>query len=233
MVEQQGYNVILPTWINSWLWPFNWIGLVIYFGTYVVRWGWSAVYLWHNLYWVLVIYLFHQFFFLFILDGWGWFEMDPFYEIIAPRDKVGNYEIVDKWVEENTWTLAMTIQVVENELGVRFDPSNTNHIAKLRDYTWPYIYEQMNIHNALTLNPGIMFTNTFWIILCPSMYVDEEGYALDGYPQMLAQSNELSKMYWGDYSWLEKPKRRDLKLDAFTFFGTWINNLWGACVYYF
>lgn len=40
------------------------------------------------------------------------------------------------------------------------------------------------------------------------MYVDDEGYALDGYPLMLAKNYELSKMYQGDYSWMADPKNR-------------------------
>lgn len=69
--------------------------------------------------------------------------------------------------------------------------------------------------------------NTFLIMICPSLYVDEDGYALDGYPMIMAKSLELSKMYWGDYSWLENPKSRELSLDMFSFWLISFNVSWG------
>ena len=93
----------------------------------------------------------------------------------------------------------------------------------MKDYTWGYIWEQMNILNMEINTSWLM--NTFWMFLCPTMYVDEEGYAKDGYPLMLAKSHELSKMYVGDYSWIKDPKSKKVKLEWTTFFYT-LYNLW-------
>lgn len=102
-------------------------------------------------------------------------------------------------------------------------------MQKLKDFTWPYVFEQMNLVNYTS---WVLWTsNTFWFLFCPQMYVDSDGYALDGYPLMIAKSAELSKMYWGDYSWLEDPYNRKIKLDLFSFFGIVINIMWGALVY--
>ena len=39
-------------------------------------------------------------------------------------------------------------------------------------------------------------------------------------------------MYWGDYSWLEDPKSRELKLDVFSFWAIYFNVNWGWCSYF-
>ena len=49
--------------------------------------------------------------------------------------------IVDKWVAVNTWTIALTIEVIEKDTGVDFDFYNETHLKKLKDYTWPYLFE--------------------------------------------------------------------------------------------
>ena len=118
----------------------------------------------------------------------------------------GEYGIVDEWVAVNTWTLAYTMEVIEKDTGAKFDPENEEHIQALKDYTWPYLYETMNL---ITIWDMLMYPeNLFWFWCFPEMYVDSKGIALDGYPLMLAKSFELSKMYTGDYSWLKDPTNR-------------------------
>lgn len=133
----------------------------------------------------------------------------------------------------NTWTFEYTIEVVEKDTGVDFDATNEVHIQKLKDLTWPYLYEQMNLINGFDGLLGAWFDNTIWFLLYPTMYVDEDGNALDGYPLMLAKSNKLSAMYLGDYSWMEDPFNRKMPLDVGTFFGTLVNITLGGFIYGF
>lgn len=197
----------------------------IFFGRTV--WFWAHY--WNIFWWTLGASFFFQFFWLWILDGWGWLDMDWVYQIFAPLNEDGHYGIVEEWVTVNTWTMAYTIEIIEKDTGVTFDATNETHMQKLKDYTWPYIFEQMNLINIM--DGSSWMTNTFWFLFCPQMYVDNDGNALDGYPLMLAKSHELSKMYWGDYSWLEDPYNKKIKLELLTFFGTFINIIWGGLVY--
>lgn len=63
------------------------------------------------------------------------------------------------------------------------------------------------------------------------MYIDEDGYAKDGYPLMMAKSMQLTGMYWGDYSWMEDPFNRKIKYDMFSPTWTLINVIFGGMVY--
>ena len=154
---------------------------------------WALAYLWNNTWWIAFFYLFVNVFWLWVLDAWGWLEMDWFWQMFAPLDANGNYSIVDEWVEVNTWTMAYTVKVIEKESGKPWDANDLQHVQMMKDYTWAYLYEQMNLLNYITVY--FWLTNTFWMYLCPTMYIDDEGYALDGYPLMMAKSYELSKMY--------------------------------------
>ena len=194
------------------------------------RFGWFYAHAWNGFWWGLLFTLFFNFWWLWILDAWGWVEMDGIYQIFAPLNDNGEYGIVDDWVNVNTWTFQYTIEVIEKDTGVAFDMTNETHMQKLKDFTWPYIFEQLNMINY---SSNMFLTHTFWILLCPSMYVDEEGMALDGFPLMLAKSHQLSLMYWGDYSWMNDPYNRKLPLDVTTFIGTFINVIWGYLVYAF
>lgn len=133
--------------------------------------------------------------------------------------------IVDKWVAVNTWTIALTIEVIEKDTGVDFDFYNETHLKKLKDYTWPYLFEQMNLINFF--ESMMWLTNTLYFIWFPRMYIDDEGYARDGYPLMIARSLQLSEMYMGDYSWLVDPTNKKLKLEAFSFLKIVLNIFWG------
>lgn len=155
--------------------------------------------------------------------------MDWFWQIFTPLDADGNYSIVDQWVEVNTWTMAYTVKVIERESNKPWDANDLQHIQMMKDYTWAYLYEQMNPLTYFTFTTWL--TNTCWIILCPTMYVDDQGYALDGYPLMLAKSYELSKMYQGDYSWIADPRSRKVKLEWNYFFDTLYNVLYGLFIY--
>ena len=215
---------------------FSWLNYVpfVNLAWVVSLWGrsiWFVVHGWNYFWWMLLFYFFFEFFWLWILDGWGLIEMDWLYTIFAPKDEDGHYRFIDDWVAVNTWSFAYTIEVIEKDTGVAFDANNETHMLKLKDFTWPYLFEQMNMINYL--ESSMWITNTFWFLLCPQMYVDGDGNALDGYPLMMAKSHELSKMYWGDYSWMLHPFTRELKIDQFTFFGTMVNILWGSLLYSF
>jgi hypothetical protein len=136
-------------------------------------------------------------------------------------------------VNVNTWTFEYTIAVIEKDTGVDFDATNEVHVQKLKDMTWPYLYEQMNLLNYAGGLYGTWFGMTMWFLLCPTMFVDEDGYALDGFPLMLAKTNQLSAMYWGDYSWLEDPYNRKIPLEVTTFLGTLFNVSSGYFIYVF
>ena len=202
-----------------------------FFSATSARLAWSVAYAWNGFWWGLLLSLFFSWFWLWILDAWGWLEMDWVYQIFAPLNGDGNYGIVDDWVSANTWTFKHTIEVIEKEQGVSFDANNDLHMQKLKDFTWPYLYEQMNMLNFL--ESSMWFTNTFWFLLCPTMYVDDDGNALDGYPLMMAKSNQLSLMYLGDYSWMQDPYNRKIPLDLFTWFGTLLNICLGFIIYKF
>ena len=118
---------------------------------FYVRSGWVLVYQWNIFWWGLLFYFFFQFFWLFILDGIGWIEMDGIYQIFAPLNGNGEYGIVDDWVNVNTWTFQYTIEVIEKDTGVAFDMDNETHMQKLKDFTWPYLFEQMNMINFTSL----------------------------------------------------------------------------------
>lgn len=175
------------------------------------RYIWFIVYSWNFIGVALGICFFSFFFELWILDAWGWLEMDWFWQIFAPLDDNGNYGVVDDWVAVNTWTMAYTTKVIERESGKSWDASDEQHLQMMEDYTWAYIFEQMNALNAVSIISW--YPNTFWMIFCPNMYVDDQGNALDGYPLMMAKSYEMSKMYIGDYSWLNDPRSRTLKFE--------------------
>ena len=87
----------------------------------------------------------------------------------------------------------------------------------------------MNLVNRFA--GGMWLTNSIWFALCPQMYVDEEGIALDGYPLMLAKSFELSKMYNGDFSWMQDPYNRKIPITFMTFIDTAINITIGGFVH--
>ena len=222
--------------VQAWFYSyFSWLGLVPFVNIIwniglVGRAIWFLAHAWNYIWWGLLLGLFFEFFWLFVLDGWGWIKMDWIYESLAPKDQNGNYSIVDNWVKVNTWTFEYTIEVIEKDTGVTFDPTNETHMKKMKDYTWPYLHEQMNLLNLYESHTWEL--NTIWFLFCPQMYMDDDGYAKDGYPLMVAKSHELSKMYWGDYSWMQNPLNRKLKLDSFTFVKTFLNILWGEFIYF-
>ena len=184
-----------------------------------------------NIFWFSIYFgLFYQWFWLWFIDGLGWVRVDWVWQIFCPLDGNGDYKIVDEWVAVNTWTLAYTIQIIEKDTGVTFDANNEIHVAKLHDFVWPYLYEQLNLVNSFGTYGWVM--NTILIVICPKLYVDADGYAVDGYPMIMAKSLELSKMYWGDYTWLADPKNRRYKLDMFSFEGILFNVSWGWCWYF-
>lgn len=85
------------------------------------------------------------------------------------------------------------MKALENGLGEPFDSKNEIHMKLLKDLTWPYLFETLNLVNTYEGYTYIMNSVLFYIM--PSLYVDEKGYARDGYPMMVATSHELSKMY--------------------------------------
>lgn len=198
----------------------------------IAVWGrfiWFYAHSWNTFWWSLLLSIFFQWGWMWVLDAWGWIDVQWVYQIFAPLDENGNYGIVDDWVNVNTWTFAYTIEIIEKDTGVAFDATNETHMKKLKDFTWPYLFEQMNLINVI-MGP-MWFYDTLWFMFCPGMFVDEDGYAHDGWALMIAKSHELSKMYWGDYSWLEDPYNRKIEINLFTFIGTTINILWGFCMY--
>ena len=206
--------------------PLGYIAAMI---TFWGRFGWFYAHNWNVFWWAILFNIFFNFFWVWILDAWGWIEADWFWQILAPLNDKGEYTVVDDWVAVNTWTLPYTMEVIEKDKGVKFDVKNEDHMQELKDYTWPYIYETMNLINYYDVMMWPI--NAFWFMCMPSMYVDSNGIALDGYPLILAKSYELSKMYTGDYSWLEDPTNRQLTLDESTLFGTIWNILIGNIYY--
>ena len=99
----------------------------------------------------------------------------------------------------------------------------------LNDATWPYLYETLNLVNTFEGNMAI--TNTVLFYLLPELYIDNDGNALDGYPKLAASSHELSKMYQGEFTWLDEKTSTDLKIDQFTFIRTLINIYYGEFWY--
>jgi hypothetical protein len=252
--EQTAHHPEVQVWAWSGLWMiivgilyvvglFWWVPIIGWFGYPLLvfvavasfvglifsRNGWSLVYTWNAFWYGLLFGLFFEFWALWIFDGLGWIEMDWVYQIFAPLNDEGEYAFIDDWVSVNTWTFKYTIEVIEKDTGVPFDLGNETHMNKLKDYTWPYVYEQMNLVNRFA--GGMWLTNALWFTLCPQMYVDEEGIALDGYPLMLAKSFELSKMYNGDFSWMQDPYNRKIPITFMTFIDTAINITIGGFVH--
>lgn len=124
--------------------PFGYIFTVAFlFG----RFGWFYAHNWNIFWWSILLGFFFNFFWLWILDAWGWIEADWFWQILAPLNDKGEYTVVDEWVSVNSWTLPYTMEVIEKETGAKFDVKNEDHMQALKDYTWPYIYETMNLIN--------------------------------------------------------------------------------------
>jgi hypothetical protein len=138
---------------------------LVWWGSVAARFGWFIAHYWNYFWWALLMGLFFQWFWLWILDAWGWIDMQWVYQIFAPLNDDGHYDIVDQWVVVNTWTLAYTREVIEKDTGVDFDPSNETHMQKLKDFVWPYIFEQMNLINVTSYS--LWWLNTFWIFWCP------------------------------------------------------------------
>lgn len=102
---------------------------------------WAIIYSWNAFWWLLLIGAFWQVWPLWLLDAWGWLEMDWFWQMFTPLDANGNYSIVDEWVEVNTWTMAYTMKVIEIESGKKWDIDDEQHIQMMKDYTWAYLFE--------------------------------------------------------------------------------------------
>lgn len=132
---------------------------------------------------------------------------------MASKDMGGEKGVNDEWIGTNTWTLDLTIEAIEKGLGEKFDAKNEAHMMLMKDLTWPYLYETLNLVN--TFESSMFITNSVLFYIYPDLYVHADGKAKDGYPKMIATSHQLSKMYQGDYSWLEDPTNldKDLKID--------------------
>lgn len=91
------------------------------------------------------------------------------------------------------------------------------------------MYETLNLVN--TFDGEMVITNTVLFYLFPELYIDNDGKALDGYPKIVASSHELSKMYQGEFTWLDEKTSTDLKIDQFTFLRTLINIYYGEFWY--
>ena len=58
--------------------------------------------------------------------------MDWFWQIFAPLNENGEYEIVDQWVEVNTWTMAYTVKVIEKETARPWDATDVEQMDLMK-----------------------------------------------------------------------------------------------------
>ena len=109
-ISESTHPMVQFYWYGAWNWlfivPFANIAWAL---TLISRFIWTWAYSWNNLIWAGALYLFFDWFWLFVLDGWGWIEMDWVYQIFAPLNEDGDYGIVEEWVNVNTWSIAYTI----------------------------------------------------------------------------------------------------------------------------
>ena len=108
---------------------------------------WLDFHAWKAFWWYFIFFLLYQQFWLWIIDGIGIVEADWVWQIFTPLDANVDFKIVEDWVAVNTWTMAYTIEIIENYNGVPFDPTNDSHVFMLWIFTWPYLYEQLNLVN--------------------------------------------------------------------------------------
>ena len=174
------------------------------------RFSWVAAHLGQLIWWSGSLNLFLYWIWLWVLDGIGIVQNDPFRLILAGKD-FGEKGLTDDWINSNTWTLKLSMTALENGLGEPFDIKNEIHMKLFKDFTWPYLYETLNLVN--TYEASTFITNSILFYFIPSLYVDEKGFAKDGYPMLVATSHELSKMYQGEYTWLETTEKTELKID--------------------
>ena len=94
------------------------------------RFSWVAAHLVQFIWWGSALSLFLNWMWLWILDGLGWVQNDPFDIAMSGKDR-GEKGLVDDWVGTNTWTLNLSMQAIETGLGEKFDVENEIHMKML------------------------------------------------------------------------------------------------------
>ena len=147
------------------------------FNTFLIgsRFAWVFVHMFNFIFWGSALSLFLNWLLLWILDSIGFVQNDPFNIIMAGKDVGGEKGITDEWIDTNTWTLELTIEAIEKETKEKFDPKNESHMTMLKDLTWPYLYETLNLVN--TFESMMVVTNSVLFYIFPDLYVEEDGNA--------------------------------------------------------
>ena len=191
----------LPGWVTSYattfipggtiisylLAPLNIITGILSTAVIGPRFVWIFAHMFTFIWWSSSLSMFFGWFYLWVLDAIGWVENDPFNILMGYYDTGGEKGINDEWIGTNTWTLDLTIEAIEKGMGEKFDPKNEAHMMMMKDLTWPYLYETLNLVN--TFESSMVITNTVLYYIYPDMYVEADGKAKEGYPSMVATSH--------------------------------------------
>ena len=71
---------------------------------------------------------------------------------------------------------------------------------------------------ALFVGSSVALPQLILFMIFRDAYVDENGYAKKGWPELLARTEQIERMLVLDYdSFLDNPEGKDLKLDEMTF----------------
>lgn len=135
--------------------------------------------------WFGFFYFIAYFGWLWVLHAWGFINMDWIWDAFVPKNDAGEYTFEDDFSEINSWSLYYTMKIIEKDFGTDFDPYNEKHLEAMDSYTWSYIFDQVF--------PALAFCNTMGVMVVPfflnsDSFLDADGYALDGLPNMYARS---------------------------------------------
>ena len=159
-------------------------------------------------------------FWVWILDAYGYIEMDWFWSIIDP-DRGKEIDAVDKWIGSNLFWLALAEQATVKSMGVeKLDRNDKTMMQNLLFISYPLI--SANMGPALFVGASVAPWQLIWYLLFPDAYVDENGYARKGWPELLVRTEQIERMLLLDYdSYLDNPEGNNLELNVMTFLKLW------------
>ena len=114
------------------------------------------------------------YFWVWIIDYYGYIEMDWLWDIIDP-DRGDEIDGTDKWVQMNTSLVGVSIVTLAKAKGVRtsdFDLTDSENMRDLIMLSYPLLYG--NMMPSITLAGIVDMTQMFWFYFFPDAYADEK-----------------------------------------------------------
>ena len=164
----------------------------------------------------ILTYFILYWFWVWILDVYGWIEMDWLWDVIAPDHGPTN-TIADKWVQMNTWWLAYATQAIlmaRNE--PQLDGNNFMQMNELVFIAYPLL--TTNMAAAVTLSQNLWLPQLIYFVLFKDAFVDEYGHPREGWPQLVARTVPMLRMLLFDFdTFLRDPEGRNAELNEMSF----------------